>query len=253
MKPADAVADYLRDAAFTLVNRFVALKMLEARGLVQQCVSRGTGVQRLRGVRGHGARTPAAARTTPATASTSRACSTSSPPRSRCCSTAAIRRRVLWPRRLAFEALLETLNSPELDGVWADDETIGWVYQYFNGADERKKMRDESQAPRNSRELAVRNQFFTPRYVVQFLADNTLGRTWVEMHGEGTGLLESCEYLVRPIDEPFGTRPRKDPRDLRILDPACGSGHFLLYSLRPPAHDLRGGVGGRRRRSRRAT
>ena len=44
MKPDEAVADYLRDAAFTTLNRFVALKMLEARGLVQECVSRGAGV-----------------------------------------------------------------------------------------------------------------------------------------------------------------------------------------------------------------
>jgi hypothetical protein len=65
--------------------------------------------------------------------------------------------------------------------VWGEDETIGWVYQFFNGQDERRKMREESQAPRNSRELAVRNQFFTPRYVVQFLTDNTLGRIWYEM------------------------------------------------------------------------
>ena len=42
-------------------------------------------------------------------------------------------------------------------------------------------MREESAAPRNSRELAVRNQFFTPRYVVEFLTDNTLGRIWYEM------------------------------------------------------------------------
>lgn len=230
MKPDEAVADYVRDAAFTTLNRFVALKMLEARGLVQQCVSRGpdsAGYGEFAGLapgllllpEGRGYRLYLESifdelsteikvlfdRRDPATA--------------------------LWPRRAAFEALLTFLNSPELDGIWADDETIGWVYQYFNGAEERKKMRDESQAPRNSRELAVRNQFFTPRYVVQFLVDNTLGRTWVEMHGGGTQLLESCEYLVRPIDEPFGTRPRKDPRDLRILDPACGSGHFLLYSF----------------------
>ena len=92
-------------------------------------------------------------------------------------------------------------------------------------------MRDESQAPRNSRELAVRNQFFTPRYVVQFLADNTLGRLWLEMHGDKTRLNTICEYLVRSADEPVQARPRKDPRDLRILDPACGSGHFLLYSF----------------------
>ena len=41
MKPNEAVADYLRDAAFTALNRFVALKMLEARDLVQDCITRG--------------------------------------------------------------------------------------------------------------------------------------------------------------------------------------------------------------------
>ncbi len=75
---------------------------------------------------------------------------------------------VLWPKRATFEQFLEILNGAELAGVWGEDETIGWVYQFFNGHDERRKMREESQAPRNSRELAVRNQFFTPRYVVQF-------------------------------------------------------------------------------------
>ena len=113
---------------------------------------------------------------------------------------------VLWPRRQAFEELLEVLNAPELARVWTEDETIGWVYQYFNGADERKKMRDESQAPRNSRELAVRNQFFTPRYVVQFLIDNTLGRTWVEMHGEGTG----APRVLR-VPRPADRRAVRDP------------------------------------------
>jgi hypothetical protein len=88
-----------------------------------------------------------------------------------------------------------------------------------------------SQAPRNSREMAVRNQFFTPRYVVQFLTDNTLGRLWLEMHGEKTRLNTICEYFVLSAGEPVQVRPRKDPRDLRVLDPACGSGHFLLYSF----------------------
>ena len=82
----------------------------------------------------------------------------------------------MWPRRTPLAHLLEVLNDAELTAVWAEDETIGWVFQFFNSGDERKKMRDESQAPRNSRELAVRNQFFTPRYVVEFLVDNTLGR-----------------------------------------------------------------------------
>src|SRR5690606_14856986 len=91
-----------------------------------------------------------------------------------------------------------------------------------------QRMRDESQAPRNSRELAVRNQFFTPRYVVQFLVDNTLGRTWIEMTNGDTSLTDRCEYFVGLADE-RAPRAIKDPRDFKILDPACGSGHFLLY------------------------
>jgi len=90
-------------------------------------------------------------------------------------------------------------------------------------------MRDESQAPRNSRELAVRNQFFTPRYVVQFLVDNTLGRTWAEMVSKST-VIHRCDYFV-DLPDPRPTRDFKDPRDFRVLDPACGSGHFLLYSF----------------------
>ncbi len=229
MKPSEAVADYLRDAAFTVVNRFVALKMLEARELVQTCISQGDaspGFIEFCGL-APGVRTPDGAgyqlylecifdelstevkvlfdRRDPASA--------------------------LWPRRAVFDALLEVLNAPALAGVWAEDETIGWVYQYFNGQDERRKMREESQAPRNSRELAVRNQFFTPRYVVQFLTDNTLGRIWYEMRDGDTALAEACEYRVRRPDETWAPRPKKDPRDLRVLDPACGSGHFLLYAF----------------------
>ena len=121
-------------------------------------------------------------------------------------------------------------------------------------------MRKASAAPRNSRELAVRNQFFTPRYVVEFLTDNTLGRIWYEMQKGETALKDACRYLVRrptevflkPDETPPASnedevdlseeerlklpiyivhREKKDPRDLKVLDPACGSGHFLLYAF----------------------
>jgi hypothetical protein len=134
---------------------------------------------------------------------------------------------VLWPKKATFDELLAILNADELTGVWNEDETIGWVYQFFNSGEERRKMRDESQAPRNSRELAIRNQFFTPQYVVQFLCDNTLGRIWYEMRNGDTRLDSFCEYMVKTPEE--SVRAKKDPRDIRIIDPACGSGHFLLY------------------------
>ena len=166
---------------------------------------------------------------------------------------------LLFPREKALLALLDLLNAQDLEGLWAEDETIGWIYQYYNDPLERKKMREQSAAPRNSRELAVRNQFFTPRYVVEFLTDNTLGRIWYEMSGSATSLKEKCRYLVRRPNEIFlkpgesapeqpkqdglsqeellklpvhiPHRPLKDPRMILMLDPACGSMHFGLYAF----------------------
>ena len=167
----------------------------------------------------------------------------------------------LFPSDTALLKLLKLMNEPEIADLWAEDETIGWIYQYFNSKDERKKMRDESPSgPRNSRELAVRNQFFTPRYVVEFLTDNTLGQIWYEMTQGETALEDRCRYLVRRPTEVFlqkgaaapespgveeslsqeellkqpvyiPHRQLKDPREIRMLDPACGSMHFGLYAF----------------------
>jgi hypothetical protein len=227
----DAVADYIRDAAFTTLNRFVALKMLEARELVRACISKkelSAGYLEFCGMAPGLARLPESAGYRVYIESVFDELSTEVK--------ILFDRRdaasVLWPKRQTLDALLDILNATDLSGVWGEDETIGWVYQFFNSAEERKAMREESPAPRNSHELAVRNQFFTPRYVVQFLTDNTLGRLWLEMHGESTRINAVCEYIIPSIgEEPGRRRPLKDPRDLRILDPACGSGHFLLYSF----------------------
>lgn len=123
---------------------------------------------------------------------------------------------LLFPREKALLALLELLNNPDLKEIWTADETIGWIYQYFNSPEERKKMREESAAPRNSRELAVRNQFFTPRYVVEFLTDNTLGRLWYDLRQGDTALREQCRYLVRLPDEVF-VDETKEPEVARAI------------------------------------
>lgn len=247
MTGVDAVTDYVRDAAFTTLNRFVALKMLEARDLVQECISKGDqsiGYREFCGMAPGVVLLPDAAGYRLYLESVFDELSTEVK--------VLFDRRdpasALWPRRQPFEALLDVLNAADLDGVWSEDETIGWVYQFFNSGDERKRMREESQTPRNSRELAVRNQFFTPRYVVQFLTDNTLGRTWFQMRGGETSLADRCAYLVQD-GEAVAARSKKDPRDLKVLDPACGSGHFLLYAFEllltiyeEAWHDERGGV-----------
>lgn len=138
---------------------------------------------------------------------------------------------LLFPRETALRALLDELNHFEIEQLWAEDETIGWIYQYFNSPEERKDMR-KARAPRTSRELAVRNQFFTPRYVVEFLVDNTLGRLWFNATGGQTDLRDRCQYLlVKPDEQPQATLKLRDPRTLKLLDPACGSMHFGLYAF----------------------
>lgn len=225
---AEAVTEYIRDAAFTTLNRFAALKMLESRQLVQECITKGEqsgGYKEFCGMAPGLALLPDGAGYRLYMESLFDEFSTEIK--------VLFDRRdsasVLWPKRQTFEALLNVLNAADLSLVWAEDETIGWVYQFFNSGEERKGMRDSSPAPRNSRELAVRNQFFTPRYVVQFLVDNTLGRLWIEMEGQSSRLTNICNCITAARDEKLFHRECKDPRDLRILDPACGSGHFLLY------------------------
>jgi len=138
----------------------------------------------------------------------------------------------LFPREAALLQVLNLINDADIAPLWSEDETIGWIYQYFNSKEERKAMREASQAPRNSRELAVRNQFFTPRYVVEFLVDNTLGRLWFNATGGQTCLRERCAYLlVKPDEAPPAATKLRDPRTLKLLDPACGSMHFGLYAF----------------------
>ena len=226
-----AVLDRMvREQAFTVLNRLVALRMMEARGLVLESVAKGyqsKAFQLYQRVAGSAlGETGDAYRIF--LLSVCDLYSTDLPilfdrhyPNGR-----------LFPREPALLPLLDLVNAADLEPLWAEDETIGWVYQYFNSKEERKAMREASQAPRNSRELAVRNQFFTPRYVVEFLVDNTLGRLWFNWTGGQTLLRDVCQYLlVKPDEKPEASRQLRDPRTIKLLDPACGSMHFGLYAF----------------------
>lgn len=256
--PKEALGRILREQAFTVLNRLCALRMAEARGILIESIGNGYNSK------GFQLYARVAGTALGETGDTYR-CYLFSLFDELAIDLVFLFDRYslmgrLFPRESALLDLLEKINEAEITPLWAEDETLGWIYQYFNSKEERKRMRDESQAPRNSRELAVRNQFFTPRYVVEFLTDNTLGRIWYEMIQGKTRLKEQCRYLVRRPNEIFLAmgeempeledtaddisqeellkqsvyipfRPMKDPRDIKILDPACGSGHFLLYTF----------------------
>ncbi len=220
----------VREQAFTVLNRLAALRMAEARGLLMESVGNGyqaKGFQLYARLAGTGlGETGDAYRVY--LQSVFDELSQDLPglfdrysPQGR-----------LFPREAALIQVLTLINDGEIEPLWAEDETIGWIYQYFNSKEERKAMRDASQAPRNSRELAVRNQFFTPRYVVEFLVDNTLGRLWFNWTSGQTSLRDRCQYLlVKPDEQPETANRLRDPRTIKLLDPACGSMHFGLYAF----------------------
>jgi len=143
----------------------------------------------------------------------------------------------LRPSKSAFESVVALLAGPEGADLWDADDTFGWAYQFFNTRDERQEMR-KSSAPRDSRELAVRNQFFTPDYIVKFLVHNTLGRRLVDAD-PSTPLLDRLPLL---IDPPTTRGAPVDLVQVKVLDPACGSGHFLLgcYDVLEAAWGLAG-------------
>ena len=220
----------VREQAFTVLNRLAALRMAEARGLLIESVGNGyqaKGFQLYARLAGTGlGETGDAYRVYLQSVFDEFALDLPGlfdrfSPQGR-----------LFPREAALLQVLALINHGEIEPLWAEDETIGWIYQYFNSKEERKAMRDASQAPRNSRELAVRNQFFTPRYVVEFLVDNTLGRLWFNWTGGRTELRDRCQYLlVKPDEKPEAAKRLRDPRTIMLLDPACGSMHFGLYAF----------------------
>ncbi|MGE4096272.1 MAG: BREX-1 system adenine-specific DNA-methyltransferase PglX [Candidatus Binatia bacterium] len=254
----EALQRIVREQAFTILNRLVALRMMEARGLLLESLARGyqsRGFQLYQRLAGSSlGETGDAYRCYLASLFDEFALDLTVlfdrfSPQGR-----------LFPYETALLELLGLMNHPEIEPLWAEDETIGWIYQYYNSQEERRQMRADSAAPRNSRELAVRNQFFTPRYVVEFLTENTLGRLWYEMTKGQTVLAGQCRHMVRrphevflqsgqetaaqeelqggrsqeellerPVYIPF--RALKDPRNITMLDPACGSMHFGLYAF----------------------
>lgn len=138
------------------------------------------------------------------------------------------------------------------DDVWRADDILGWVYEYYNRP---VVERLEDKNTLEAEEVAPANQFYTPHWVVRLLTDNSLGRLYLEKKGEVDTVVEAqsnlttderkqlptdfdeandiadfCTYLL-PDQESGEPTDFDHPEELRVLDPACGSGHFLLYAF----------------------
>jgi N-6 DNA Methylase len=139
----------------------------------------------------------------------------------------------LFPRPAALKQLIDMLNAPGLSGSWApgSEETIGWVYQYFNEEEKAQVFeRLFKQKLKIRREdIPAATELFTPSWIVRWIVHNTLGRMWVQMHPDSS-LTQSLDYLV-PLAGDVPREALKPAKDIEILDPACGTMHFGLVAF----------------------
>jgi len=80
----------------------------------------------------------------------------------------------------------------------------------------------------SSYKLVSVTQFYTEDYIVKYILDNTLGRYWLEMYPESP-LRNSLKHYDTTV--PVKSREKKPVEEITVMDPACGSGHFLLYAM----------------------
>ena len=144
--------------------------------------------------------------------------------------------------------------------VFKAPDAFGWAYQYWNTEEKDRvfeKVRTQKGAKIEGADIIPATQLYTEPYMVKFLVQNSLGATWMGMHPESK-LYEKWEYYVRDADRPVvernsfrsaeagksaadsqrnsfrSTEQRNEfrsTREITFLDPACGSGHFLLEAF----------------------
>lgn len=112
-----------------------------------------------------------------------------------------------------------------------DVEVIGWLYQFyisekkdavFEGLKKNQKITPEN--------IPAATQLFTPHWIVRYLVDNSLGRLWL-LNRPNSRLEEQMEYYIPPEKPESDFLKITGPEDIKVCDPACGSGHMLTYAF----------------------
>lgn len=131
------------------------------------------------------------------------------------------------------DSILKSLvnDLPEHEVEWTNIEIIGWLYQFY--ISEHKDAVIGKVVKRE--DIPAATQLFTPNWIVKYLVQNSLGRQWLATYPDSE-LKEKMEYYITPAEQSDDvieqlkaiTPTSIDPEEIKVLDPACGSGHILV-------------------------
>lgn len=137
---------------------------------------------------------------------------------------------LLLPQGLMMsDGVVGKLNTILADEDWRKGVTVlGWMYQYYNAdvKDEFFKAKRKAAAA----DIAPATQLFTPEWIVRYMVQNSLGRLWM-LNNPGSSLREHMEYYIEPDAEHEDFIRISSPEEITLCDPACGSGHILVYAF----------------------
>ena len=140
----------------------------------------------------------------------------------------------LLPDAISLNDIIDAFNAVEKDdqinnshkeGIWKSDDILGWMYESYNN--KKKQAHKESKDKTEYNKVSLQSQVYTPRWVVQFLVENSLGKMYLEMYPQSE-IKQRFKIANAPSTQ---TRTPKPLHEVRTIDPACGSGNFLLYAF----------------------
>lgn len=132
---------------------------------------------------------------------------------------------------LSPDSILARLREVMTEDACQDVEIIGWLYQFyisekkdqvFAGLKKNQKITAEN--------IPAATQLFTPHWIVRYLVENSLGRLWL-LNRPQSKLAAKMDYYIAPEEPETDFLRITRPEDIRICDPACGSGHMLTYAF----------------------
>ncbi|MEQ1742044.1 MAG: BREX-1 system adenine-specific DNA-methyltransferase PglX [Candidatus Nitrotoga sp.] len=136
----------------------------------------------------------------------------------------------LLPYVLDLNAIIGAVNAVEEDAdvgveIWLSDDIMGWLYESYNLA--KKQAFKDSGDKIEFDKVSLTSQVYTPKWVVEFLVNNSLGKLYLEMYPDSE---IKRQYKIANVP---ATRVRtlKSLHELRLIDPATGSANFLLYAF----------------------